>query len=56
MHHSLSHLIIWYTLCLQGFGVAAKGTMACRNCDPMTIVVFHQADTGEYIRNEDALS
>ncbi|BFZ22921.1 hypothetical protein BsWGS_25960 [Bradybaena similaris] len=38
-----------------GFGVAAKSTLAIRNCDPMTIVVFHQADTGEYIRNEDAL-
>ncbi|XP_005094014.1 60S ribosome subunit biogenesis protein NIP7 homolog isoform X1 [Aplysia californica] len=39
-----------------GFGVAAKSTLNCRNCDPMTIVVFHQADTGEYIRNEDALT
>ncbi|GFR97209.1 60S ribosome subunit biogenesis protein NIP7 homolog [Elysia marginata] len=39
-----------------GFGVAAKSTLACRNCDPMTIVVFHQADTGQYIRDEDTLT
>ncbi|XP_072035953.1 60S ribosome subunit biogenesis protein NIP7 homolog [Amphiura filiformis] len=38
-----------------GFGVAAKSTQECRNADPMTILVFHQADIGEYIRNEDNL-
>ncbi|XP_067658817.1 60S ribosome subunit biogenesis protein NIP7 homolog [Haliotis asinina] len=38
-----------------GFGVAAKSTQDCRHCDPMTIVAFHQADVGEYIRNEEAL-
>ena len=38
-----------------GFGVAAKSTADCRHADPMTIVCFHQADVGEYIRNEDTL-
>ncbi|XP_071110296.1 60S ribosome subunit biogenesis protein NIP7 homolog [Haliotis cracherodii] len=38
-----------------GFGVAAKSTQDCRHCDPMTLVAFHQADVGEYIRNEEAL-
>ncbi|KAA8595464.1 hypothetical protein FQN60_010755, partial [Etheostoma spectabile] len=27
-----------------GFGVAAKSTQECRRVDPMSIVVFHQAD------------
>ncbi|KAL0622076.1 60S ribosome subunit biogenesis protein NIP7-like protein [Plecturocebus cupreus] len=31
-----------------GFGVAAKSTQDCRKVDPMAIVVFHQADIGEY--------
>jgi len=44
----------WYGW--QGFGVAAKSTADCRHVDPMTIVVFHQADIGEYIRNEAALT
>ncbi|KAK7490894.1 hypothetical protein BaRGS_00017766 [Batillaria attramentaria] len=39
-----------------GFGVAAKSTQECRHADTMTIVVFHQADIGEYIRNEEALT
>ncbi|KAG5452243.1 hypothetical protein CRM22_004517 [Opisthorchis felineus] len=38
-----------------GFGVAAKSTLQTKNTDPMTIVVFHQADLGEYIRSEDSL-
>ncbi|XP_022672759.1 60S ribosome subunit biogenesis protein NIP7 homolog [Varroa destructor] len=38
-----------------GFGVAAKATAECRKADPMTIVVFHQADVGEYLRCEDTL-
>lgn len=38
-----------------GFGVAAKNTQECRKVDPMSIVVFHQADVGEYIRSEDTL-
>uniref|UniRef100_A0A8C0Y5S6 60S ribosome subunit biogenesis protein NIP7 homolog n=1 Tax=Cyprinus carpio carpio TaxID=630221 RepID=A0A8C0Y5S6_CYPCA len=39
-----------------GFGVAAKTTQECRKVDPMSIVVFHQADIGEYIRSEDTLT
>ncbi|KAM6117911.1 LOW QUALITY PROTEIN: 60S ribosome subunit biogenesis protein NIP7 homolog [Pterocles gutturalis] len=39
-----------------GFGVAAKSTQECRKVDPMAIVVFHQADVGEYVRSEDALT
>ena len=38
-----------------GFGVAAKGTGECRSMDPSGIVVFHQADCGEYLRAEDEL-
>jgi len=44
------------SVCCQGFGVAAKSTADCRHVDPMTIVVFHQADIGEYVRNEAALT
>ncbi|NXW48398.1 NIP7 protein, partial [Nyctiprogne leucopyga] len=39
-----------------GFGVAAKSTQECRKVDPMAIVVFHQADIGEYVRSEDTLT
>ncbi|NWZ28323.1 NIP7 protein, partial [Asarcornis scutulata] len=39
-----------------GFGVAAKSTQDCRKVDPMAIVVFHQADVGEYVRSEDTLT
>uniref|UniRef100_A0A2P2I1J4 60S ribosome subunit biogenesis protein NIP7 homolog n=1 Tax=Hirondellea gigas TaxID=1518452 RepID=A0A2P2I1J4_9CRUS len=35
-----------------GFGVAAKSPLECRHADPLTIVTFHQADLGEYIRDE----
>ncbi|XP_076030719.1 60S ribosome subunit biogenesis protein NIP7 homolog [Oratosquilla oratoria] len=38
-----------------GFGVAAKSTSECRHADPMNLVCFHQADVGEYIRNEEQL-
>ncbi|VDK38484.1 unnamed protein product [Taenia asiatica] len=38
-----------------GFGVAAKSTLQMKNTDPMTIVGFHQADIGEYIRNEETI-
>ena len=41
---------------LQGFGVAAKSTQDCRHADPMTIVCFHQADIGEYLRSEETLT
>uniref|UniRef100_H2ZDC5 60S ribosome subunit biogenesis protein NIP7 homolog n=1 Tax=Ciona savignyi TaxID=51511 RepID=H2ZDC5_CIOSA len=39
-----------------GFGVAAKSTSECRKADPMTIIAFHQADVGEYLRNENNLT
>ena len=38
-----------------GFGVTAKATSECRSADPNSIVVFHQADVGEYLRAEDDL-
>lgn len=38
-----------------GFGVSAKATTDCRHADPMDIICFHQADIGEYIRNEEEL-
>jgi len=40
---------------LQGFGATAFSTEECRSLDPTRIVVFHQADLGEYLRDEDAL-
>uniref|UniRef100_A0A7M4FWB1 Nucleolar pre-rRNA processing protein NIP7 n=1 Tax=Crocodylus porosus TaxID=8502 RepID=A0A7M4FWB1_CROPO len=40
----------------KGFGVAAKSTQDCRKVDPMAIVVFHQADVGEYVRHEETLT
>ena len=39
-----------------GFGVAAASTEECRTMDPAGISVFHQADVGEYLREEDTLS
>uniref|UniRef100_A0A8C5JVY1 60S ribosome subunit biogenesis protein NIP7 homolog n=1 Tax=Jaculus jaculus TaxID=51337 RepID=A0A8C5JVY1_JACJA len=39
-----------------GFGVAAKSTQDCRKVDPMVIVVFHQADIGEYISHEETMT
>lgn len=36
-----------------GFGVTAKSTQECRKLDPTAICVFHQADVGEYLRDED---
>lgn len=39
-----------------GFGVAAKSTTDCRHADPMAMVMFHQADIGEYLRNEESLT
>jgi len=39
-----------------GFGVAAKSTHEMRKLDPTAIVAFHQADVGEYLRNEDDLT
>ena len=39
-----------------GFGATAKSAFDIRLADPMTIIVFHQADIGEYLRNEDTLT
>ncbi|XP_018025735.1 60S ribosome subunit biogenesis protein NIP7 homolog [Hyalella azteca] len=38
-----------------GFGVAAKSALECRHAGPVAIVAFHQADLGEYIRDEDKI-
>lgn len=38
-----------------GFGVAARSTAECKHADPLTLVCFHQADIGEYLRSEDNL-
>jgi 60S ribosome subunit biogenesis protein NIP7 len=38
-----------------GFGVSARSTPDCRRLEPNGIVVFHQADCGEYLRDQDAL-
>ena len=35
-----------------GFGVAGKSTSDCRRADPRDIVCLHQADVGEYLRDE----
>ncbi|EFN52108.1 hypothetical protein CHLNCDRAFT_139408 [Chlorella variabilis] len=38
-----------------GFGVTAKSTSECRAADPNGIVVFCQADCGEFLRSESLL-
>ncbi|KAF3322816.1 60S ribosome subunit biogenesis protein NIP7 [Carex littledalei] len=38
-----------------GFGVAARSTQDCRKADTNAVVVHHQADNGEYLRNEEEL-
>lgn len=38
-----------------GFGVSSKSTSEARNLQPTGIVVFRQADNGEYLRDEDTL-
>lgn len=38
-----------------GFGVTARSTVDSRKIDPTSIIVFHQADVGEYLRDEDTL-
>ncbi|KAG7561818.1 hypothetical protein FFLO_02719 [Filobasidium floriforme] len=35
-----------------GFGVTARSTVDTRKLDPTGIIVFHQADVGEYLRDE----
>lgn len=36
-----------------GFGVTARSTQDCRKVPATDVVVFHQADVGEYLREED---
>ncbi|KAI3413358.1 hypothetical protein GPALN_010854 [Globodera pallida] len=39
-----------------GFGVVAKSTSDCRRAEPTALVLLHQSDLGEYIRNEALLT
>ena len=39
----------------QGFGATARSTLDTRKLDPSGIVVFHQADVGEFLRDEDTM-
>jgi len=39
-----------------GFGVSAYSTDECRSLDPTKKVVYHQADLGEYLRDEDHMN
>ena len=39
-----------------GFGATARSTEDCRTMDPTAVVVFRQADVGEYLRDEDTLT
>ncbi|XP_054719900.1 60S ribosome subunit biogenesis protein NIP7 homolog [Uloborus diversus] len=39
-----------------GFGIAAKSADETRKADPLTVIAFHQADIGEYIRSEEHLT
>ncbi|KAH8929461.1 60S ribosome subunit biogenesis protein NIP7 [Atractiella rhizophila] len=38
-----------------GFGVTARSTIDTRKLEPTAIVVFNQADVGEYLREEETL-
>eukprot|EP01126_Amoeba_proteus_P037962 TRINITY_DN3937_c0_g1_i4.p1 TRINITY_DN3937_c0_g1~~TRINITY_DN3937_c0_g1_i4.p1 ORF type:complete len:130 (+),score=19.53 TRINITY_DN3937_c0_g1_i4:281-670(+) len=38
-----------------GFGVMARSTTECKSLGPQDIVCFHQADLGEYLREEDTI-
>ncbi|KAJ9094439.1 hypothetical protein QFC21_005978 [Naganishia friedmannii] len=38
-----------------GFGVTARSTVDTRKISPTDLVVFHQADVGEYLRDEDTM-
>jgi 60S ribosome subunit biogenesis protein NIP7 len=38
-----------------GFGVTAYSTKECRKIDSTTVIAFHQADVGEYLRSEEDL-
>jgi 60S ribosome subunit biogenesis protein NIP7 len=39
-----------------GFGVAAQSTERARDMDPAGVAVLHQADIGEYLREEATLT
>eukprot|EP00039_Didymoeca_costata_P020367 m.341006 g.341006 ORF g.341006 m.341006 type:complete len:181 (-) comp19721_c0_seq1:21-563(-) len=39
-----------------GFGATAFSTEECRAVDPTRIVVFHQADLGEFLRDEEKIN
>lgn len=39
-----------------GFGVAAQSTLECRKCEMNAQVLFHEADVGEYLRDEERLT
>lgn len=39
----------------QGFGVTARSTLDTRKLEPTGIIVFHQADVGEFLRDEDTM-
>ncbi|PSR75908.1 hypothetical protein PHLCEN_2v8822 [Hermanssonia centrifuga] len=39
----------------KGFGVTARSTIDTRKLDPTSIIVFHQSDVGEYLRDEYCL-
>ena len=38
-----------------GFGVTGMSTKECRKAEGTAVVAFHQADVGEYLRQEDEL-
>jgi 60S ribosome subunit biogenesis protein NIP7 len=38
-----------------GFGVTARSSIEAKKLEPTAIVVFRQADCGEYLREEDTL-
>ena len=38
-----------------GFGRASHTTDQCKDLEPTAITVLHQADVGEYLRQEDEL-
>jgi len=39
----------------MGIGVTARSTADSRKMEPTAIAAFHQADVGEYLRDEDSL-
>jgi len=39
-----------------GFGVTARATDEIHNSDPASISIFHQADLGEYLREEETIA